>query len=109
MKVKTMIQKLEKMNPEAEVRLNDYKGDTALFVNSHTNDTDVVWIDGEHDIDLGEEISARYERAIDEQLDELDFYMDLLEIGITVDMVRNYMGDEKADVMKKFCEEHGLI
>ena len=109
MKVKTMIQKLEKMNPEADVRLNDYSGDTALFVNSRTNDPDVVWIDGEHDIDIREEISAHYERAIEEQLDELDFYMDLLEIGITVEMVSKYMGDEHADIMKKFCEEHGLI
>lgn len=109
MKVKTMIQKLSKMNPEAEVRINDYNGDVALFVNARCNDRNVVWIDGEHDIDLGEEISTRYEKAIKEQWDELDFYMDLLEIGITVDMVRDYMGDVKADVMEMFCNEHGLI
>ena len=109
MKVKTMIQKLQKLNPEAEVRLNDYDGETALFINARIKDKNVVWIDGEDDIDLREEISARYERAIEEQLDELDFYMDLLEIGITVEMVRKYMDDEHADIMKKFCEEHGLI
>lgn len=109
MKVKTMIQKLQKMNPEAEVRLNDYNGETALFINARIKDKNVVWIDGEDDIDLGEEISVRYERAIEDQLDELDFYMDLLEIGITVEMVRKYMDDEHADSMKEFCEEHGLI
>ena len=69
----------------------------------------VVWIDGEHDIDIREELSARYERAIEEQIDELDFYMELLEIGITVGMVRDYMGNENADAMEMFCNEHGLI
>lgn len=96
------------MNPEAEVRLNDFNGETALFVNARANNKNVVWLDGEYDIDLGEEISARYEKASAEQWNELDFYMDLLEIGITVDMVRKYMGDEHADIMEKFCEEHGL-
>ena len=50
----------------------------------------------------------KYEKASEEQWDELDFYMDLLEIGITVDMVRKYMSDNHADIMEKFCEEHGL-
>ena len=69
----------------------------------------MVWLDGDHDFDLGAEISARYERAIEEQIDELDFYMDLLEIGIGVNLVRKYMGSEKANHMQKFCEEHGLL
>lgn len=43
-----------------------------------------------------------------QRLDELDVYMDMLEIGIGVDMVRKYMGDELADHMEKFCKEHGL-
>ena len=108
MKVKTLIQKLSKMNPEAEVRINDYYGDVALFVNARLNDKNVVWIDGEHDFNLKEELSTRFEKAEEEQLDELDFYTDLLEIGITVDMVRKYMSDKHADIMEKFCEEHGL-
>ena len=108
MKIKTLIQKLSKMNPEAEVRINDYDGDVALFVNARLVDKNVVWIDGEHDFNLKEELSTRFEKAEDEQLDELDFYRDLLEIGITIDMVRKYMGDSYADTMKKFCEEHGL-
>lgn len=109
MKVKSLIKRLENVNPEAEIRLNDYNGDSVLFVNERMNDPNVVWLDGENDIDLGEEISSRYEKATDEQEDELDFYMELLEIGITVDMVRKYMGDDRADVMQEFCEDHGLI
>lgn len=109
MKVKTLIKKLKKFNPEAEVKLNEYGGDTALFVNARMMDPNIVWIDGENDIDMGEELSARYKYAAESQIDELDFYMDLLEIGITVDMVRKYMGDEVANHMEEFCAEHGLI
>ena len=109
MKVKTLIEKLSKFNPEAEVRLNDYNGDTALFVNARSNDDTVVWLDGEHDIDMGEEISARYEHAKNTQMKELDFYTDLLEIGISANMVRKYMGDDCANTMEEFCENHGLI
>lgn len=109
MKVKTLIKKLQQFNPEAEVRLNDYNGYPVLFANMRMNDKDVVWLDGEGDIDLGEEISARFENAAEEGMDELDFYMDLLEIGITVEKVREYMGDDTADHMQDFCKEHGLI
>lgn len=111
MKVKTLIKKLEKMNPEAEARLNYHDGDVALFALSSPNIENVVWLEGENDIDLGNELSARYEYAADPEngIDELDFYMDLLEIGITVKMVHKYMGTEKANHMKEFCEEHGLI
>ena len=110
MKVKTMIEQLQKMNPEAEVRCGDYYGSPALFVLTRLNDDrNVVWIESEDDVDMETELEARYKIATEEQWDELDFYMDLLEIGITVDMVREYMDDEHADIMEEFCEEHGLI
>lgn len=109
MKVKTLIKELEKFNPDAVVKLNDYDGGTALFVNCRVDDENIVWIDGEDDFDLSAELEARYEIAIEENIDELDFYMDLLEIGITVDHVRECMGKEKAKHMKDFCKEHGLI
>lgn len=109
MKVKKLIEKLEKMNPEAEVRLNDYAGEAALFVNARQKDDTVVWLDGENDIDMSSEIIARFEAASEVWNDELDFYMDLLETGITVDMVRKYMDDETANHMQEYCKEHGLL
>lgn len=63
----------------------------------------------EYNFDLKNEIASRFESANETDIDELDFYMDLLESGITVDMVQVYIGDEPAEHMKKFCEEHGLI
>lgn len=110
MKVKTLIEKLQKMNPEAEVKLNDYGGEKVLFVNAIKGDGNTVWLDGEYDIDMAEEISARFEAAADGEWDsELDFYMNMLETGIDVEMVRKYLGDEPANHMQQFCEEHGLL
>lgn len=83
----------------------------ALFVNSLTNNDSIVWIERARDIDLGSEISARYEYAADPNsgIKEVDFYMNLLKIGITIGMIREYMGFEYAEHMEKFCVEHGLI
>lgn len=109
MKVKTMIERLSKFNPDAEVRLNEYYGETALFINARVDNKNVVWVDGEYDIDLGEEISARYEAVNSGIISELKLYTQLLEDGITADMVGKYMGESYAEYMKDFCEEHDLM
>lgn len=54
------------------------------------------------------EISARFENATESQLDELDFFMDLLETGITLDDIKTYY-PEKYEYSKNFMEGHGLI
>lgn len=104
-----LIKLLSSMNPKAEVRMGSYDGPPVLFAVSCVDDDSVVWLECEDNIDLGEELSARYANAVEEQMDELDFFMDLLEIGITVDTVRKYMDDEHADHMQEFCKEHGLL
>ena len=109
MKVKTLIQYLEKKNPEARVMLNYRDVNECLFCVSEQGKDDVIWLEGEHDMDLSAELEARYEHAIETGIDELDFYMELLEIGITMVMVARYMGREHAEHMKAFCNEHGLI
>lgn len=109
MKVKTLIQSLQKKNPEAKVMLNYRDGNECLFCLSAKGEDDVVWLEGEHDMDLSAELEARYEHAMETGMDELDFYIDLLEIGITMIMVSRYMGKEHAEHMKTFCNEHGLI
>ena len=109
MKVKTLIQYLETKNPEARVMLNYRYGNECLFCVSEKGKDDVIWLEGEHDMDLSAELKARYEVANEEWNDELDFYMELLEIGITPEMVGKYMDKEHEEHMQKFCEEHGLI
>lgn len=108
MKVKTLIKKLEKMDPEAEVRLHDKAGEPVLFVLSAKKIPD-VWLQTESDVDMADEIQSRFDDAIENGTDELDVYMEMLEAGIIVPMVRKYLGDKAADHMLDFCEGHGLI
>ena len=114
MKVKTLIQYLEKKNPEARVMLNYKDGNECLFCVSEVGKDDVVWLEGEKDIDLEKELKARFENALETGMDELDFYMDLLEIGITPEMILVHCKDMPSAFcmeshMRKFCKEHGLI
>lgn len=55
------------------------------------------------------EVQVRRSRLNENGTDELDVYMEMLEAGINVPMVRKYMGNSVADAMQNFCEEHGLI
>ena len=74
MKVKTLIKKLEKMDPEAEVRLHDKSGEPVLFVLCAKKYPD-VWLQTEGDVDMSDEIQARFDDAIENGTDELDVYM----------------------------------
>lgn len=71
MKVKTLIKKLEKMDPEAEVRLHDKSGEPVLFVLCAKKYPD-VWLQTEGDVDMSDEIQARFDDAIENGTDELD-------------------------------------
>lgn len=108
MKVKTLIEKLQKMNPEAEVLMHGKGGFPVLFVMT-AEGIDPVWLECESDTDMADEIQSRFDDAIENGTDELDVYMEMLETGINIPMVRKYMGNSVADSMQKFCEEHGLI
>lgn len=109
--VRKMIETLQKMDANAEVKLHERFGEPVLFVVALKNDNNTVWLETESDNDMGSELEARFEYAakIENNVDELDFYTELIETGINVDMVRKYMGDETANHMKEFCEEHGLL
>lgn len=109
MKVKMMIEALEKQNPEADVKLHDHRGETALFVVALANNPNKIWIESASDIDVGAELEAQFKHASETQMDELDFYMELVDRGFTMDDIRKYMGEETARHTQKFCEEHGLI
>lgn len=109
MTVERLIKELQGFNPKAVVKMHHRDDEPVLFAVGIVGDDDRIWLESESDNDMGEEIGARFESAAEDWESELDFYMDLLEIGIDVDMVRKYMDDETADHMKAFCEEHGLI
>lgn len=108
MKVERLIKELEKYNPKAEVKLHHKEGYNALFVVAYVGDENTVIIEDKSDNDLRSELYARFERAVDKAMDELDFFMDLLEIDITLEDIRENL-PEKYEYAKEFLEEHGLI
>ena len=97
MTVERLIKQLEKFNPKAEVRLNEAYGSTALFalalVDSSNNKdlSNVVWIEGKNDVNIKEELTARFEVAPEEYDDELDFFMELDDIGYTLDDIKKIL------------------
>lgn len=109
MKVKELIKRLKKFNPEATVKLHDRNGEELLFVMALLNDNKRVWFETESDVDLANEIQTRFDDAVENNLDELDVYEEMLKTGISVDVVRKYMGDSIANHMLAFCKEHGLL
>lgn len=108
MKVKKMMSLLEKANPEAEIVMHGRYGNPLLFAVSYVDDDSKVILEDASDNDLGSELDARFERAAEEQVDELDFFIDLVNTGFTLDDIKEYV-PERYEYSKAFMEEHGLI
>lgn len=87
----------------------DENDNEILFTCSLVNDNHMMWLETEQDADMVTEIQSRFNDAVEHGVDETEVYENMLESGINVDMVRKYMGDEAADHMQNYCEEHGLL
>lgn len=110
MTVRKMIEELQKCDPNARVVLNDIDSEEEVisvlsFVN---HKTDRVCLASEYDTEMTEELEAMLDYASENNIDETEFYTDLLERGIDVDMVRRYLGEEQAVHMEEYCKEHGI-
>lgn len=105
MKVKRMIRELNKYDMNAEVHLHGYAGKPVLFVLGRENDPRHVWVTGEAEYDIREELTARMLHAIKEGISEEDFYTDLIEDGFTFEHVGRYLGEE---AKKKMIEVNNL-
>lgn len=108
MKVRRMIELLQGLNPEAEVKLHDRYGHNALTAFSYIGEEDTVIIEDKGDFDLSAELSARFEDAAERQLDELDFFINLLDDGYTLEDIKENL-PERYEYSRNFCSEHGLI
>ena len=104
MKVEALIKRLQKMNSDAVVHLHHKDGDEVLFMMAQQNDNSVVWLETEYDNDMGQEIQARFDAIDHGEVDEWTMYAEMLSLGITVDMVRKYTGDDNADRMERACK-----
>lgn len=76
----------------------------------YTDFESLAWylIQTQNKILLREEIAAKFEKASEGQIDELDFFLELMDAGITLELIREYY-PEKYDYSKSFMEEHGLF
>lgn len=111
MKIKKMIEMLEeisKLNPSANVKLHGKYGESALFIDTE-NDNEIVWINSESDVDMRNEISERF-RDIDESNNNaIDYYTDMLDLGITPTIVGKYIGREYEMRMLIDCASYNLL
>lgn len=107
-----LIDTLKKANPEQRIYLDSKYSEEALFVVSFISPekySNIICLETESDNDMGAELEDRFDNALEDYEDELDFYSDLLDMGITIEMVEKYLGKSQAEHMKVFCEEYGLI
>ena len=115
MKVKRLIKELQACDPELEVVMHDINlGDKVLYATTWYSkggildlETKVV-LECRDDFDMSSELEGMFEYASDNNLDELDFFMDMLDRGYTLLDIKEYLPD-KYEYAKEFCEEHGLI
>lgn len=63
MKVKDVIKRLEKYNPEAVLRLGGSKGEEVLFTCALAQDDKNVWLESASMCDLNEEIATRFQQV----------------------------------------------
>lgn len=77
----------------------------SYVANSRTGDMAILQT--KNDIDVAEELEARFEYYSENDWDELDAVMDMLEDGYVLDDFR--YDDDRYLWMKEFCENHGLV
>lgn len=108
MKVKDVIKRLEKYNPEAVLRLGGPKGEEVLFTCALAQDDNNVWLESASMCDLNEEIATRFQHVKNGEITEEENYRNLLELGIGSATVREAMGDEVCNKFVKHCVEGRL-
>lgn len=82
---------------------------SVLFVCDLIKEDGSLWLEDEFDADLYEELECRFAEATTNQHDELDFYIELYNLGITYDMLCKYMNKEVANHTLQFWKEHGIM
>lgn len=110
MKVKKMAETLSKMaqeNPESDVKLHGLHGESALFICKKKGD-ETIWIESEFDVDMRAELDERF-KCINECDNAIDYYADMLDLGITPTMVGKYIGKEYEMRMLIDCASYNLL
>lgn len=110
MKVKTLIEELQKYDPEARVYLGSAFGqgiDEALVCYSFMHSNDVILAPAS-ELDLTDEITGMVEHYDEEGWDEGDIYEDMIDKGFTPDVVAENYNMQFANSMICYCASHGI-
>ena len=79
-----------------------------LFISSHAAGH-LVYVETETDVDMPSKFKGIWDNAVAEGLDEDTVYSELLDRGITPEVVKEYDSKEHGLHMAKYCVEHGLM
>lgn len=79
-----------------------------LFLSSHAAGH-LVYVETETDIDMSSKFKGIWDNAVAEGLDEDTVYSELLDRGITPEVVKEYDSKEHGLHMARYCIEHGLM
>lgn len=79
-----------------------------LFMTSHAAGH-LVYVETEADIDIPSKLKEIWDNAVAEGLDEDAVYSEILDRGITPEVVKMYDSREHGLHMAKYCIEHGLM
>lgn len=79
-----------------------------FFMTSHAAGH-LVYVETEADIDMPSKLKEIWDNAVTEGLDEDTVYLELLDRGITPEVVKKYDSKEHGLHMAKYCVEHGLM
>lgn len=110
MKVRELINELQMCDPEARVYYSDWMGkgrNEILCVYSYENNSDVILQDATQ-FDVHEELKEMLEYFYTKNIDEVDAYTQMCDMGYTPNVVAEYYDEDVAKHMKDFCDEHGI-
>lgn len=79
-----------------------------LFISSQAGGH-LVCVETEADVDMPSKLKEIWDNAVTEGLDEDTVYLELLDRGITPEVVKKYDSREHGLHMAKYCVEHGLM
>ena len=127
MKVKNLIKTLSQYDPEMDVVLHEFNGESIMFVSSTQKFPNVVRLQTESDINMKEELLERF-KLIEQSEEDKSLYVPMdvfkflkgkrnLELavyesnifqGITPDIIEKYLDKNHADMMREFCKKNKL-
>ena len=111
MKVRRLIEELQKFNPESRVYFGSWmgKGRNEILCCFAFKDNEEVILETAEEFDTKNEIKEMFDAFIEEGWDEADAYREMIDFGYTPQLLKWIGMEDEANHMEEFCKEHGII